>query len=131
MIVLDASVLIAHLNGSDPHHARAHNLLEAHNSEPWGTGSITLAETLIYPARAGRLVDAEAALVGLDLQELPMGSGAPGRLAEMRADLGLKMPDCCVLLTAQNNEAALATFDAGLLSAAGKLGVEVVPDPPR
>ncbi|HVD39450.1 MAG TPA: type II toxin-antitoxin system VapC family toxin [Solirubrobacterales bacterium] len=131
MIVLDANVLIAHLNGSDQHHARAETLLETISSEPWGVSSVTLAEVLVYPARAGHLLDAEATLVGLDIQELPMGGGASSRLAEMRADLGLKMPDCCVLLTAQNNEAALATFDAGLLCAAGKLGVELVPDAPR
>jgi len=34
------------------------------------------------------------------------------------------MPDCCVLLAAQNNEAAVASFDVGLLSAARKLGLK-------
>ncbi|HSS43140.1 MAG TPA: type II toxin-antitoxin system VapC family toxin [Solirubrobacterales bacterium] len=124
MIVLDASVLIAHLNGSDLHHAEAQSLLEAISDEPWGAGSITLAETLVSAARAGHLEEMEAALVGLDIQELPLGAGAPGRLAEMRAGLGLKMPDCCVLLAAQNNEAAVASFDVSLLSAARKLGLE-------
>jgi predicted nucleic acid-binding protein len=131
VIVLDASVLIAYLSASDRHHARAQTLLEANSSEPWGTSSVSLAETLVYPARAGRIEEAEAALVGLEVQELPLGGGAAGRLAEMRADLGLKMPDCCVLLAAQNNEAGLAAFDAGLISAAKKLGVEVVPDAPQ
>ncbi|HET8954476.1 MAG TPA: type II toxin-antitoxin system VapC family toxin [Solirubrobacterales bacterium] len=125
MIVLDASVLIAFLNGSDRHHAKANSLLEALSSEPWGTSSVTLAETLVYPARAGRLEEAEAALLGLDIQEVPLGAGAPGRLAEMRAELGLKMPDCCVLLATQNNEAMVASFDAGLLAAARKLGLTV------
>jgi len=76
-------------------------------------------------------VEVETILVGLDVQEVPLGSGAPGRLAEMRAEAGLKLPDCCVLLAAENNEAALASFDAGLLAAAEKLGVDVVPDAPR
>ena len=131
MIVLDASVLIAHLNPSDRHHARAQALLEAHSGEPWGASSVTLAETLVYPARAGRLEEAEGALVGLDLEELVWGGGAPGRLAEMRARLGLKLPDGCVLLAAQDNDASVATFDADLISAAEKLGVDVVPDAPR
>jgi predicted nucleic acid-binding protein len=74
----------------------------------------------------------ESALVALDIQEVPLRTGAPGRLAEMRAEVGLKMPDCCVLLAAQNNEAALATFDAQLVSAAEKLGIAVVSgDPDR
>jgi predicted nucleic acid-binding protein len=124
VIVLDASVLIAFLDGSDRHHAKANSLLETLSSEPWGASSVTLAETLVYPARAGRLEEAEAALVGLDLQELLSGGGAPGRLAEMRADLGIKMPDCCVLLAAQDNDATVASFDAGLLSAAQKLGLK-------
>lgn len=128
MIVLDANVLIAHFNDSDHHHSRAQSLLEANNDEPWGVSSLTLAEVLVYPARAGRLAEAEAVLVALDVQEVPLGSAASGRLAEMRAEVGLKMPDCCVLLAAQNNEAPLATFDAGLLAAAGKLGVGLVPD---
>ncbi|MGN6254005.1 MAG: type II toxin-antitoxin system VapC family toxin [Solirubrobacterales bacterium] len=121
MIVLDASVLIAHLDGSDRHHAKARNLLEANSGEALGASSITLAETLVSPARAGRLEDAEAALQQLGIQELPLGGAAPGRLAEMRAQIDLKMPACCVLLAAQDHEGVVASFDADLLSAARKL----------
>lgn len=124
MIVLDASVLIAHLDGSDRHHAKARTLLEAHSGEPLGASPITLAETLVSPARAGRLVDAEAALQQLGVQELPLREGAPGRLAEMRAEVGLKMPDCCVLLAAQDHEGVVASFDAALLAAARTLGLK-------
>jgi predicted nucleic acid-binding protein len=131
VIVLDANVLIAHFNDSDRHHSRAQSLLEGHNNEPWGVSSVTLAEVLVYPVRAGCLAEAEAALVELDVQEVPLGSGAPGLLAEMRAEAGLKMPDCCILLAAQNNEATLATFDARLISAAGKLGIAVVSGDPE
>ena len=126
MIVLDASVLIAYLDGSDRHHARARSLLEALRGEPWGVSSVTLAETLVYPARAGRLEEAESALVSIGLQELLPGGGAPARMAEMRAEMGIKMPDCCVLVAAQDNDATLASFDLGLLRAARKLGVECV-----
>lgn len=42
----------------------------------------------------------------------------------MRAKLGLKMPVCCVLLATQDNEASLASFDKGLLSAARRLGLK-------
>lgn len=124
MIVLDASVLIAHLDGSDQHHAKARSLLEANSGEPLGANPITLAETLVSPARAGRLEDAEAALQRLGVQELPLREGTSGRLAEMRAEVGLKMPDCCVLLAAQDHEGMVASFDSGLLSAARKLGLK-------
>lgn len=126
MIVLDASVLIAHLDSTDRHHTKARKLLEANSSEPLGASPITLAETLVSPACAGRLANAEAALQQLEIQELPILEGAPGRLAEMRAEVGLKMPDCCVLLAAQDHEGIVASFDAGLLSAAQKLGLKSV-----
>lgn len=124
MIVLDASVLIAHLDGSDRHHSKARSLLEANGAEPLGVSSITLAETLVSPARVGRLGEAEAALLQLGVQELPLGAGAPGQLAEMRAEIGLKMPDCCVLLAARDHEGVVASFDSDLLSAARKLGLK-------
>jgi len=41
----------------------------------------------------------------------------------MRAEMGIKMPDCCVLIAAQDNDATVASFDVGLLSAARKLGL--------
>lgn len=126
MIVLDASVLIAHLDGSDRHHAKARSLLEANSSEAFGASPITLAETLVSPARAGRLGEAEVALRRLAVQELPLGEGAAGRLAEMRAKAGLKMPDCCVLLAAQEHEATVASFDVDLLSAGRKLGLNCI-----
>lgn len=123
MIVLDASVLIAHLDGSDRHHRKARALLEANSSEPFGASPITLAETLVSPARAGRLEDAEAALRRLEVEELPLRTGAPPRLAAMRAEVGLKMPDCCVLLAAQDHEGTVASFDSRLQAAARKLGL--------
>jgi predicted nucleic acid-binding protein len=124
VIVLDASVLIAHLDGGDRHHADARSLLEANSQEPLGASPITLAETLVSPARAGRLADADTALQRLGVDELALGNNAPRRLAQLRTDTGLKMPDCCVLLAAQDHDARVASFDTGLLKAARKLGLE-------
>jgi toxin FitB len=124
VIVLDASVLIAHLDGGDPHHAGARSLLEAGGEEPLGASEITLAETLVSPARAGRLADAEAALERLGVEELALGEGAPARLAKLRAEVGLKLPDCCVLLAAQEHAGAVASFDSDLVTAAGRLGLK-------
>ncbi len=123
MIVLDASVLIAHLDGGDHHHADAQSLLEANSQEPLRASPITLAETLVSPARAGRLADAETALQWLGVEELALGENAPGRLAQLRTDTGLKMPDCCVLLATQDHDARIASFDTSLLKAAHKLGL--------
>jgi len=124
VIVLDASVLIAHLDGSDRHHAEAQILLEANSEELLGASAITLAETLVSPARAGRLSDAETALQQLGVAELTLGESTPARLAKLRAEVGLKMPDCCVLLAAQEHAGIVASFDLDLLAAAGTLSLE-------
>ncbi len=124
MIVLDASVLIGHLDARDPHHEKATTLLEASDAEPLGASTITLAETLVAPARAGRIEDAQGALDKLGVQDLGLGEGAPVRLAKLRAETGLKLPDCCVLAVARQHDGSVASFDDDLRKAARQLGVE-------
>jgi predicted nucleic acid-binding protein len=124
VIVLDASVLIGQLDGGDPHHARARALLEATGAEPLGASAITLAETLVAPARAGRLEEAEAVLSRIGVGELGLGDNAPARLAKLRAATGLKLPDCCVLATAQQHAGTVASFDKDLAAAAEELGLK-------
>lgn len=125
-VVLDASVLIGHLDENDPHHARAVRLLEATDGQVLGASTITLAETLVAPARADRLADAQSALSRLGVRELAFGDEAASRLARLRADLGVKLPDCCVLLAAQERAGAVASFDTGVIKAARKLGLRTV-----
>lgn len=125
-IILDASVLIGHLDNNDPHHVRAVSLLGATDGQVLGASTITLAETLVAPARAGRLADAQAALSRLGVRELALGNEASSRLARLRADLGVKLPDCCVLLAAQEHAGAVASFDTGVIKAARKLGLRMV-----
>lgn len=127
MIVLDASVLIAHLDSTDGHHAAARRLLEESDGTPLAASAITLAETLVSPARHGRLKDAESALRRLGVEELTIGGDAAARLATLRAGTGLKMPDCCVLLAALDREATLASFDSSLLASARELKLETAP----
>lgn len=124
MIVLDASVLIAHLDSSDRHHSEARRLLAEYESEPFGASAVTLAETLVAPARADRLADAEAALDRLGVVELPLGDESSSRLASLRAETGLKMPDCCVLLAAERCAGVVASFDSALMRAVGALGLK-------
>jgi predicted nucleic acid-binding protein len=47
------------------------------------------------------------------------------RLGELRATTGLKLPDCCVLYTAERHSAALATFDDTLANRAATIGLTV------
>jgi predicted nucleic acid-binding protein len=123
VIVVDASVLIAHLDAHDAWHARALEALERSAREPLGCSPITLAEVLAGPARHGRLSAARAAVAELEIDDIPPGADAGVRLATMRADLGLKLPDCCVLLAAQDAAAAaVMTFDDALARGADRLG---------
>lgn len=126
MIVLDASVLIAHLDERDAHHGRARRLLTDTGAESLGASTITLAETLVAPARRGRLDDALAALDRLGVTELPLADGAPGQLARLRAETGCKLPDCCVLLAARENGGMVASFDSALVDAADGLGLSIL-----
>jgi hypothetical protein len=51
--------------------------------------------------------------------------GAAETLAQLRAETVLKMPDCCVLLSALDQQARLASFDDRLVKAALARGVDV------
>ncbi|BBZ62570.1 type II toxin-antitoxin system VapC family toxin [Mycolicibacterium monacense] len=121
MIILDASVLIAHFESTDAHHVESTDLLAAHASEPFGSSVVTLAE--IYAAAAERADLLGYLLSRLEVVSLDLPAGSARRLGELRATTGLKMPDCCVLYTAEHHAAALATFDAKLAARAAELGV--------
>jgi predicted nucleic acid-binding protein len=125
MIVIDASVLIAHFDAEDAHHDRAELLLEAAATAPLLASRLTLAEALVGPARVGKLEVALAAIAQLGIDGVGLDVDAPARLAGLRTATGLKMPDCCVLLAAEQVNGQLATFDAALATAARELGLGV------
>jgi predicted nucleic acid-binding protein len=126
VIVIDACVLIAHLDKNDAHHDRATDLLIDLAGEPKMVNVLTLAEVLVAPARAGRRRAAEDILDRLRIRTSELPHDAAGQLAELRAHTGLRMPDCCVLLTAElNSPAELATFDERLARAAAERGITV------
>ncbi len=118
MIVLDASVLVAYLDGEDEHHAAAEALLTQAIDDDLAANSLTLAEVLVVPVRDGRLDPVQAALRDLEVQELPFPVDTAVRLAQVRATTGLRMPDCCVLLAAEDAAASVASFDERLAQAA-------------
>lgn len=123
MIVLDASVIIAFLNPSDPHHTRAAQLLEEHSTVDFRMHQITLAEVLVDAVRTGRGAQLFDDLMSLGVVAHEPGASEPLILAELRATTGLKMPDCCVLAVAQQETLPLATFDDQLARVATGLGV--------
>ena len=127
MIVLDASVLIAHLDERDALHERAEEALTSVAAHPLAASPLTVAEVLVGPARAGRADEAVGVLRALGISEVPLPEDASTRLAELRARTGLKLPDCCVLLAAETAPAdAVLTFDERLLAAATRRGFRIV-----
>ncbi|MGI8729792.1 MAG: type II toxin-antitoxin system VapC family toxin [Solirubrobacteraceae bacterium] len=124
MIVLDASVLIAQLDAGDALHDRASVALEEAAAWPFGASTITIAEILVGPARSGQLPAAQAALHDLGLTEIALSDDAASRLSVLRAQTGLKLPDCCVLLAAQDTSAqAVLTFDDRLAATLDEAGI--------
>jgi predicted nucleic acid-binding protein len=126
LIVLDASVLIAYLEGEDEHHEAAEALLAREIDEDFGANPLTLAEVFVGPARDDRLDEVRLVLSELEVEELPFPGDIAVKLAGLRSATGLKMPDCCVLLAAEHVGARLASFDDGLRKAAIKRGLQTV-----
>jgi predicted nucleic acid-binding protein len=123
VIVVDASVLIAHLDERDAQHEKAGERLLELAEQRLGCSPITLAEVFAGPARTGRLEVARQAITELGIAEIPLVDDAAARLASLRADTNLKLPDCCVLLAAQDAGAeAVLTFDHRLAREATGLG---------
>jgi predicted nucleic acid-binding protein len=123
LTVLDASILLAHLDDTDPHTDAAEAILA--QAEELAAGTITLAEVLVGAVRVGRLDEQLEALSALRIREVPVERGAAAQLARLRAETGLRMPDCCVLHAAAMADAdALATRDEQLSRAATARGLE-------
>jgi predicted nucleic acid-binding protein len=129
VIVLDASVLIAYLAEDDPHHQRSRRILAA--DDQFMAHSITLAEAFVKGERENRLDEVAEAFEGLAIAEADRMGHEPRRLARLRVQTGLKIPDCCVLMLADAQDAVqanafLATFDARLAQVARQRGIVVL-----
>ena len=123
MIVLDSGVLIAFLNPADAHHERVVSFLVEHADEQFSVAAMTMAECLVHPIRADKLLVALESLMSLELDVEDMRERDAVPLARLRDDTRLKMPDAVVLHTAMAFAGSLATTDASLSIAAGRVGV--------
>jgi predicted nucleic acid-binding protein len=125
VIILDASVLIGHFEPADSHHADATALLKAHLTDSFASSVVTLAEVYVGASRAGQADRLDQLLAQLAIRSMELPAEAAHRLGELRATTGLKLPDCCVLYTAERHSAALATFDDTLANCAANIGLTV------
>lgn len=124
--VLDADVLIAHLDPDDAQHERATACLdEAATQGPLAASALTVAEVLVHPTSGGLGEQAYAALQAMDLLVLDIPADAAMQLAGLRARSGRRMPDCCVLLAAERTGGAVLTFDEKLRISAADVGISV------
>ncbi len=122
MIILDASVVIAFLDGDDRHHEEAKNIL-LHGKPPFPLHPLTLAEIMVGHARDGHEIE-----VWQELQQLGMELYTPPHdewlhLARLRNRHRLKMPDICVLAVGISLNSPIATFDVRLRKTASTLGL--------
>jgi predicted nucleic acid-binding protein len=94
-------------------------------AESFAASVITLAEVYAGAARAGQAGRLRQLIAQLQIESLDLPAGAALRLGELRAATKLKMPDCCVLYTAEQHSAAIATFDDRLAARASDLGLSI------
>ena len=123
MIVLDASPLIAYFDAADALHERTVACVRRLGGERLAISPVTLAEVLVGPTRNGALDVIRTGLEILQVEEIGLPDDAAVRLASLRATTRLKLPDCCVLLAAQQGAAAVLAFDDRLAAVSERLGV--------
>lgn len=128
MITLDASVVIAHLNSHDPHHQTATAYLHQSAGEELVIHSVNLAEVLVGGVRAGRGQEMLTDLESIGIHVADRQDGEPLRLANLRAESALKLPDCCAMDTDLTTASTLATVDDGLARVACQHHLTVAPD---
>lgn len=128
MITLDASLMIAHLNPHDFHHRAATAYLQEKAGEQFLIHSLNLAEVLVGGVRAGSGEEMLSDLRAIGIRVTERTEGEPLRLARLRVESGLKLPDCCALDTALATKSVLATFDDVLARTARARHVMVAPE---
>lgn len=128
MITLDASLLIAHLNPRDAHHQAATDLLREAGARTLLIHSINLAEILVAGVKVDRGQEMLEDLRTMGVTVADRVDGEAMRLARLRVETRLKLPDCCALDAAMTTGSTLATFDRALADAARSHRLAVVPE---
>lgn len=123
MIVLDAGVLIAHLDRADPFHGAAVDFLEENEEFEFAAAALTVAESLVHPTANGQAAEFDATLERLRLVRIDLVADDVRAVAEVRATTRLRMPDALVLFTAERHGAEIVTTDRGVGRAAEARGV--------
>jgi predicted nucleic acid-binding protein len=98
LVVLDASVVIAHFDPADALHDAATTALIECAADDLRLPASAYAESLVDPARKGKLDEARNAFAELELQIVPIDGPVAERAAEIRGrERSLRLPDALVL----------------------------------
>lgn len=127
--VLDASAIIGHLDPGDGHHELASQALVRAAGTRLVAHPLTIGECLVGAVRSGQGEDVRAAIADMGVKLFAVDDDSPLRLASLRVETGLRMPDCCVLDAALQCGADLIAFNDRLTAAARRLGLHVVSVP--
>jgi predicted nucleic acid-binding protein len=92
LIVLDASVLIALLDPHDALHETATGVLDRHAGEDLRVPASAYSESLVGPARRGRLRAVKEAVDSLLLEVVPVTAHIAEEAAELPATPGCGCP---------------------------------------
>ena len=87
--------------------------------------ALTQAEVLVHPARAGKLDKFLKLIRELGLEITPIEEADASKLASIRSNTNLKMPDVVVLHQAMKVTGSIATTDQQLAKVAKSTGVGV------
>jgi predicted nucleic acid-binding protein len=125
LIVLDASIVIALLDPKDALHAAALRASIAHAGEDLRVPASALAETLVVPARAGRMEEVRAKIHRLDLGVIPIGEDIAVEAARLRGrHRSLRLPDALVIASGDILDAdSILTGDRNWASVSRRVNV--------
>ncbi len=101
LIVLDSSVVIAHLDATDALNAAATKALDEYAEDDLRLPASAYAECLVDPAAKGALSVARDRIGALGLRLVPIDAAIAERAAVLRGDRSLRLPDALVLATAE------------------------------
>lgn len=122
-VVLDAGILIAHLDASDAHHVAVERFLTASAAARLLASALTVAECMVRPAARAGAAAVDAALAALGLERVPLEGAQAQELARVGAETGLRMPDAVAVHAAEGAGAGIATTDRAVAAAASARGI--------
>lgn len=98
LIVVDASVLIAHFESGDALHGAATAALDAHDLDDLRLPASAYAEALVTHSRSETVAAARRAVAALGLEIVPIDEAVAEAAAGLRARVpAIRLPDALVL----------------------------------